>query len=139
MADKNDVTVLLVEDNEVDVMGVQRAFRQSSLTNPIIVAANGLEALTMLRSGEISRKPHLILLDLNMPKMNGIEFLQEVRGDRQLKKSVIFVLTTSNAQEDKEKAYNHNVAGYIVKGRSAGDFVDAAGLLGHYATVCEFP
>jgi CheY-like chemotaxis protein len=139
MPTKKDISILLVEDNEVDVMGVQRAFRQSNLENPIIVASDGLAALGLLRDGNSVSRPYLILLDLNMPRMDGIEFLQEVRKDNHLKKSVIFVLTTSDAPEDRSKAYDQNIAGYIVKGKTAGGFVDTIGLLNRYIEVCALP
>lgn len=133
------VSVLLVDDDAVDVMGVQRAFRQSELQNTIVVASNGLEALEKLRDGKSISRPYMVLLDLNMPKMNGIEFLEEARSDPDLKSSIIFVLTTSKDSEDKEKAYKHNIAGYIVKDRTTGGFINAAGLLSQYSRVVEFP
>ena len=132
-----NVTLLLIEDNEVDVMGVKRAFKGSHFTNHIVVASNGAEALEQLRNDHV-QKPYFMLLDLNMPKMNGIEFLMELRKDDVLKKSVVFVLITSSAPEDKSKAYEQNVAGYIVKGKETG-FINAASLLDHYAQVCELP
>src|SRR4051812_8809100 len=124
--DSNRVTILLVDDDEVDIMGVKRAFRSSNLENNIVIAANGLEALEKLRDGQSVPHPYLILLDLNMPRMNGIEFLEETRGDPGLSSAVIFVLTTSGAAEDKRQAYARNIAGYIVKdGREEG-MVDIA-------------
>lgn len=131
-------TVLLVDDDEIDIMGVKREFKRSNLENPVVVASNGLEALEKLRNGSVPY-PRMILLDLNMPKMNGIEFLKEARRDPELKETIIFVLTTSNAEEDKRAAYAHNIAGYIVKDRSSGGFVDAADLLDKYSRVVEFP
>ena len=75
------LNILLVEDDEVDVMNVRRAFERNNVSNPLYVAGNGLEALEMLRDGTVPRERRLILLDLNMPKMNGIEFLQALRAD----------------------------------------------------------
>ena len=138
MQPKESVTIVLVEDNDVDVMGVQRAFKQSGFANSIVVAADGIEALAKLRDGSIG-KPYLILLDLNMPRMNGIEFLQEVRKDPQLKKSIVFVLTTSSAPDDQSKAHEQNVAGYIVKGKEVGSFVNVASHLDRYMHLCEMP
>src|SRR5690606_5812988 len=123
MPRNSDVTVLLVEDDEVDVMGVRRAFRQSHLENNIVVASDGIEALAMLHDPEAVPRPYMVLLDLNMPRMNGIEFLERTRKDPMLQSSIIFVLTTSRDQEDKEKVYRHNPAGYIVKERIDGDFI----------------
>lgn len=135
----SDITVFLVEDNEVDIMGVKRAFKASSLQNSIIVATDGVDALSKLRDGSSVRRPYLVLLDLNMPRMGGIEFLRELRGDAALRSSVVFVLTTSSAPDDRLLAYNENIAGYIVKGKENGGFLNAAGLLDHYAKVCELP
>lgn len=136
------VNLLLVEDDAVDVQGLKRAFAKSRIANPITVARDGIEALEMLR-GENGReklpKPHLILLDLNMPRMNGIEFLETIRADEDLKCSVVFMITTSKADEDKARAYGHNVAGYIVKQDPANTFMEAVSLLEHYWKIVEFP
>ncbi len=136
------VNLLLVEDDEVDVQGLKRAFMKSRIGNPIAVARDGIEALEILR-GENGRdklpKPHLVLLDLNMPRMNGIEFLEVIRADEDLKNTVVFMITTSKADEDKARAYGHNVAGYIVKQDPANTFMEAVSLLEHYWKIVEFP
>ncbi|HEY9805987.1 MAG TPA: response regulator, partial [Candidatus Obscuribacterales bacterium] len=116
--DEKTLNLLLVDDDEVDVMNVQRAFKKNNITNPLYIAANGLEALMLLRGQNGAPMPsqrRLILLDLNMPKMNGIEFLRELRTDGDLKHIPVIVLTTSNEDSDKVEAYNLNVAGYILK------------------------
>lgn len=136
------VNLLLVDDDEVDVQGLKRAFSKSRIANPISVARDGIEALEILRGEnghEKLAKPHLILLDLNMPRMNGIEFLETIRADEDLKGSVVFMITTSKADEDKARAYGHNVAGYIVKQDPANTFMEAVSLLEHYWKVVEFP
>jgi CheY-like chemotaxis protein len=136
------VNLLLVDDDEVDVQGLKRAFVKSRIANPITVARDGVEALEVLR-GENGRqklpKPHLILLDLNMPRMNGLEFLEALRADACLKTAVVFMITTSKAEEDKARAYGHNVAGYIVKQDPANTFMQAVSMLEHYWKVVEFP
>lgn len=136
------VNLLLVEDDEVDVQGLKRAFAKSRIGNPITVARDGIEALEILR-GENGQaklaKPHLILLDLNMPRMNGLEFLEAIRADEDLKTSVVFMITTSKAEEDKARAYEKNVAGYIVKQDPANTFMQAVVLLEHYWKIVEFP
>lgn len=136
------VNILLVEDDEVDVMGVRRAFQKMRIANPIRVAHNGIEGLAILR-GEGGRepmpRPFLVLLDLNMPRMNGIEFLTELRADPDLKSSIVFVLTTSKDQEDLVAAYDLNVAGYIVKSTISRDFLNLVDMLDHYWKVIEFP
>ena len=136
------VNLLLVEDDEVDVQGLKRAFAKSRIGNPITVARDGIEALEILR-GENGQaklaKPHLILLDLNMPRMNGLEFLEAIRADEDLKTSVVFMITTSKAEEDKARAYEKNVAGYIVKQDPANTFMQAVALLEHYWKIVELP
>lgn len=136
------VNLLLVEDDEVDIQGLKRAFAKSRIGNPITVARDGIEALEFLR-GENGRpklpKPHLILLDLNMPRMNGLEFLEAIRADEDLKRSVVFMITTSKAEEDKARAYEQHVAGYIVKQDPANTFMQAVALMEHYWKIVEFP
>ena len=136
---KDGVTILLVEDDEVDVMGVERAFKQSNLNHAIIVAPDGQEALKKLRDGKSVPHPYLMLLDLNMPRMNGLEFLAEIRQDPELHNAIVFVLTTSSDSGDKQKAYQHNIAGYIVKGLFGESFINTAGLLDLYTQINEFP
>ena len=115
MTDERVLHILLVEDDEVDVMNVRRAFEKNKILNPLYVAADGLEALTMLRDGRVPRQRRLVLLDLNMPGMNGFEFLRELRADSVLKLTPVVVLTTSNDEKDKIEAFDLNVAGYLVK------------------------
>lgn len=135
--------LLLVDDDEVDVMTVRRAFKKNNITNPFFVATNGLEALAMLRgegdSPPIPSQRRLILLDLNMPRMGGIEFLRELRADPELKKIPVIVLTTSNEDKDKVEAYQLNVAGYIVKPVTFTNFVEAVATLNKYWTLNEIP
>ncbi|NIJ55297.1 response regulator [Dyadobacter arcticus] len=131
------MTILLVEDDEVDVMNVKRAFKKNNISNPLIVASNGIEALAVLRS-EVPR-PRIVLLDLNMPRMGGIEFLKEIRQDAELSSLSVFVMTTSNEDSDKIDAFNLNVAGYILKPLSMDRFIAAVSTLNSYWTLCEFP
>lgn len=127
-----NMNVLVIEDDDVDVIGVKRAFRDVKLSNPIIVASNGREALKKLRAGEVA-KPYMVLLDLNMPLMNGFEFLEELRADKDLKDTIIFVLSTSNDIRDQKRAYDHNIAGYIVKSGGSDSFLNTAALFDQYA------
>jgi CheY-like chemotaxis protein len=131
--------ILLVEDDEVDVMNVRRAFDRNKITNPIYVAENGLEGLRMLRDGTIPRGRRLVLLDLNMPKMNGIEFLREARQDPELVGLSVVVLTTSNEERDKVDAYKLNVAGYLLKPVTFINFVELTSALNKYWTLVEMP
>ena len=92
----------------------------------------------MLRNNIIKPSPKVILLDINMPKMNGIEFLKEIRRDEKLKNIVVFVMTTSNEDRDKINAYELNVAGYILKPLSFKKFVEAINNLTKYWSIIEF-
>lgn len=142
MTENKVLNILLVDDDEVDVMNVKRAFKKNNITNPLFVAGNGLEALDMLRgSGELAipQTRRLILLDLNMPKMGGIEFLRELRADSDLKSTPVIVLTTSNEDSDKVEAYNLNVAGYILKPVTFSNFVETMVALNKYWTLSELP
>jgi CheY-like chemotaxis protein len=138
------VNILLVEDDEVDVMNVKRAFQRNNISNPLYVASNGLDALAMLR-GDSTITPkmpsdrRLVLLDLNMPKMGGIEFLQALRSDPKLRSTPVVVLTTSNQDQDRVEAYNLNVAGYLLKPVTFINFADVMTTLNHYWTLCEMP
>ena len=133
------LNILLVEDDEVDVMNVQRAFERNHLTNALFVAGNGLEALELLRGKTIPKERRLILLDLNMPKMNGIEFLEELRADPDLAKTPVVVLTTSNDDQDKIDAYNFNVAGYLLKPVTFSSFCERMTTLDKYWSLVEMP
>jgi CheY-like chemotaxis protein len=134
--------ILLVDDDDVDVMNVQRAFKKNNILNPLYVARDGLEALEILRRDGpdgIPKERRLILLDLNMPRMNGLEFLRELRNDPELHSLTVIVLTTSDDERDKVEAYNLNVAGYIVKPVTFVAFVEAMAALNKYWTINELP
>ncbi|MDJ0734328.1 MAG: response regulator [Nostocaceae cyanobacterium] len=136
--------ILLVEDDEVDIMNVQRAFKKGGVNHKLYIAHNGLEALKMLRGEDekltyFPSKNRLILLDLNMPKMGGIDFLGHLRADAQLKSIPVVVLTTSNEDKDLIKAYNFNVAGYLLKPVSFSKFVEMMKTWDKYWTISETP
>ena len=142
--EKRVINILLVEDYEIDVMNVRRAFKKSNITNPLYIASNGLEALDMLRGKEgqppaIPSDRRLILLDLNMPKMGGIEFLNELRTDENLRLTPVVVLTTSNQDQDRVEAYNLNVAGYLLKPVTFTTFAELMVALNKYWALCEMP
>jgi len=133
------LNILLVEDDHVDIMNVKRAFDRNRITNPLYVATNGLDALEMLRTNAVPADRRLILLDLNMPKMSGIEFLRELRADAALSSTPVVVLTTSNDERDKIDAYNLNVAGYLLKPVTFINFVEVMAALNKYWTLVELP
>ena len=133
------LNILLVEDDEVDVMNVRRAFKKNNIANPLFVAGNGLEALEQLRAGRIPRDRRIVLLDLNMPRMNGIEFLRTLRADPELGSTPVVVLTTSNDDRDRIEAYNLNVAGYLLKPVTFSNFCEVMATLNKYWALVELP
>lgn len=133
------LNILLVEDDDVDVMNVQRAFRKNNIANPLFIAGNGVEALEHLRDGAVPRERRIILLDLNMPQMNGIEFLRELRADPELRPTPVIVLTTSNDERDRIEAYNLNVAGYLLKPVTFSNFCEVMATLNKYWALVELP
>lgn len=139
MTDDKALNILLVEDDQVDVMNVRRAFDRNRIANPLFVASDGVEALDMLRDGRVPGGRRIVLLDLNMPRMNGIEFLRELRHDPALRLIPVVVLTTSNDERDKVEAYNLNVAGYLLKPVTFLNFVELMAALNKYWTLVELP
>jgi CheY-like chemotaxis protein len=135
---RNQKPILLVEDDQIDVMTTQRALRDLHVTNPLAVAPNGEEALEYLRNPEKDR-PSIILLDLNMPRMNGIEFLAAAKSDRDLRNIPVVVLTTSREEQDKISTFDLGIAGYIVKPVDYLQFVEAMRTLNLYWTLSELP
>ncbi|RYY77396.1 MAG: response regulator [Gammaproteobacteria bacterium] len=132
------VNILVVEDDEIDVEALKRLFAKRDIKNPVYYAANGIEALDIMR-GENTKakvpKPFIVLLDINMPMMNGIEMLRELRADETLRDTIVFVLTTSPRDEDKTTSYQLNVAGYFLK----KDVKELVNLLSLYWQLNEFP
>ncbi|HEU5073155.1 MAG TPA: response regulator [Polyangiaceae bacterium] len=135
---KQAVQVLLIEDNEVDVEAVRRAFEAKKLENPIVVAHDGRAGIDALRAGRV-RRPFVVLLDLNLPRMNGLEFLAELRADPELNDSVVFVLTTSKRDEDKVAAYRQQVAGYMVKSEIGEACTKLVDMLSAYWRIVQLP
>ena len=133
-------SVLLVEDDDIDAEAVIRAFKFHHVPYPLLHMVDGLEALDVLRKRhrQTLTHPYLILLDLNMPRMGGLEFLKTIRQDAYLKGSIVFVMTTSNREEDLTAAYKYNVAGYILKEKVV-NFGELIQLLVHYQTLIQWP
>lgn len=133
---------LVVDDDIVSIMAIQRAMKKLGLANPLHVAANGIEALEILR-GTASRPalapPFVIILDLNMPRMSGHELLEELRRDDTLASAVVFVLTSSSSPVDIADAYRANIAGYIVKDATTENFREALNMIGLFAEVVMLP
>ncbi|QNP60854.1 response regulator [Paenacidovorax monticola] len=134
--------VLLVDDDEVACEGVMRSLRKNNIHCQVVLAEDGLEALQILREEHPTKAiqdPFLVLLDLNMPRMDGFEFLEAVRADPSLKETVVFVLTTSGREADRSRAYSENVAGYMVKSHVGPQFSLLAGFLEKYGQAVQFP
>jgi CheY-like chemotaxis protein len=130
------ISILLVEDDMVEAMTVKRALKDLKVTNPLRVAGNGEEALEYLRN-ENNERPGLILLDLNMPKMNGLELLQILKADPSLRTIPVIVLTTSKHDQDKVATFNLSVAGYMIKPVEYGQFVNTIRAINLYWTLSE--
>ena len=135
---KTKKPILLAEDDSVDVLTIQRALKEIKVTNRLDVVENGVEALNFLRD-PAHQKPCLILLDLNMPKMNGIEFLKEFKQDDHLKMIPVIVLTTSREERDKIESFANGVAGYMIKPVDYKQFVEVLRAIDLYWTLSEFP
>lgn len=132
------ITIFVVDDDDTDIMVIKRSFQKAGIENPVMVAHDGAEALDLLHSGAVPR-PFIILLDLNMPVMDGHECLEEIRKDPDLMDSVVFILTSSNSEEDKARAYQNNVAGYLLKEFAGEDIKNVAAMLQSYWQAVQMP
>jgi CheY-like chemotaxis protein len=132
------VNLLIVDDDEIDALTMTRALSKVLPVDRITVAHSGAQGLSFLKSGKVAR-PYIVLVDISMPEMNGHEFVAELRKDEALRKSVVFIVTTSFAEEDIEKAYEQCVAGYIVKNADGADFRNVVDMLRQYISVVELP
>lgn len=132
------VTIFLVEDDDVDAKGIERSLKKLRIANPLKRAKDGMEALEMLENQQI-HSPFLVLLDLNMPRMGGLELLEKLRQDERWRDTVIFVLTTSKDEDDIASAYSQQIAGYIVKEKLDQGFDELVKLLDHYWRLVELP
>ncbi|MCJ7812416.1 response regulator [bacterium] len=135
---KNEKPILLVEDDKVDVMTVKRALRDLHVINQLDITSNGEEALEYLKNNP-NERPCVILLDLNMPKMNGIEFLKIIKQDKTLKIIPVVVLTTSKNEQDKIESFKLSVAGYMIKPVDYVQFVETMKTINMYWTLSELP
>lgn len=136
------LTFLIVDDDAVNIMAMQRALNKMKIVNPVRIARDGQEALDILRGTdgqEPLNPPYLITLDINMPRMDGFEFLKEVREDPALRHLVVFVLTTSDMPRDVASAYAQNVAGYIVKEDLRDGLTAALSMINTYSRIVELP
>lgn len=135
-------TVLLVDDDDVATEGVLRSFRKHNVPSHTVTAQDGFEALEILRGAHPYKSIHtpvIVLLDLNMPRMDGFQFLEELRGDPILRRTVVFVLSTSARDQDRARAYDEQVAGYMVKSSVGPQFARLAEFMNHYASTQNLP
>ena len=133
----NDKPILLIEDDFIDVMTVKRALKEIKISNELTVANNGEAALEILN--KLSNKPCIILLDLNMPKMGGLEFLSIIKKQKELQSIPVIVLTTSKQEKDKIESFKYSIAGYIAKPVDYMQFVEAIRVINLYWTLSELP
>jgi len=132
--------ILLVDDDAVDVMNVRRAFaRNRASSTRLYVAGDGIEALAMLRGDTVPTERRLVLLDINMPRMNGLELLRAMRADPALQPTPVVILTTSGDDRDRVEAYRLNVAGYMLKPVTAAAFFELMVALERYWNLVELP
>jgi CheY-like chemotaxis protein len=136
------IRILLVEDDDGDAKAVVRTFEKARIANPIVRALDGVEALQILKGADSHPKletPYLLLVDLNMPRMDGIQLVTAIREDPELHDAIIFMLTTSNRAQDKQAAYTLNVTGYILKEKAGEDFLKLFSLVDTYWRIVEMP
>jgi CheY-like chemotaxis protein len=135
---QNSKPILLIEDDDVDVMTVKRALNDLKVSNELVTAGDGEEAIQYLRS-KSAAKPCIVLLDLNMPKMDGTEFLKIVKADKALKKIPVVILTTSNSDRDVIDSFERGAAGYMVKSVDYEKFVETIRAIDQYWTLSKLP
>lgn len=136
--DKKDFTLLVIEDDDVDYLSIKRSLMKRGIANTIVRAKDGQYALDLLNRAEVT-SPFIILLDIQMPRMNGFEFLKHIRSNENLCSSIVFMLTTSKSEADIMSSYKHNVAGYFIKENTGEEFLSIVDLLENYWKLVRFP
>jgi CheY-like chemotaxis protein len=141
MTPEKTFSLLLVEDDDVAAEAVVRGLRKHGMESPVVIAEDGIIALQILRGKHqrVISKPYIALLDLNMPRMSGIEFLQALRADPELGGTVVFILTTSGTDSDRTNAYRLGIAGYIIKSKVGPQFKKLANFLAEYQAAVTPP
>lgn len=135
---KSNKPILVVDDDQIDAMTVKRALKDNDILNDVIIAENGEKALEYLRNENMPR-PCIILLDLNMPKMNGLECLKLIKTDEKIQSIPVIVLTTSRSEQDKMESFKLGIAGYMIKAVNYHEFVDIIRTIKDYWDVSELP
>lgn len=141
MPNNQSPNLFFIDDDEIDILAIKRALKKKNIKNPIFDAKDGQEAWNKLNGIDATPipTPYIIFLDLNMPKMNGIELLKKIRNTDKFKKIIIFIMTTSDNQRDKDQVYNLNVAGYIIKNSHSGNFDKIAEMIRLYSEIVSMP
>lgn len=140
--DATAIKILLVEDDEIDAATVIRGLSAARIANPVVRAKDGIEALEILRGTNDREKlqpPYLVLVDIRMPRLDGLGLIREIRSTPALQRTVIFVLTTSDSDDDRMAAYEGHVAGYIVKSHTSQQFLQLARMLEYYLLIVSPP
>ncbi|QQA45020.1 response regulator [Pelagovum pacificum] len=133
------MNIILVEDDDGDAKALTRAMAQSGFADRVIRAVDGVEALALLRRNDISLDRCIMLVDLNMPRMSGLELVSRIRADDQLRRAIIFIMSTSDDERDLASAYDNQVAGYIMKRRVGSGFENLIALFDSYRHIVETP
>jgi len=140
--DMGTIKLLLVEDDDIDAATVMRGLSAAKIANPVVRAKDGVEALEILRGANGREKlqpPYLLLVDIRMPRLDGLGLIREIRNTPALQRSVIFVLTTSDSDRDRTAAYEGHVAGYIIKSHASQNFMQLARMLEYYLLIVSPP
>jgi CheY-like chemotaxis protein len=136
------VTILLVEDDDIDAQTVMRGLASAKIVNPVIRVRDGVEALELLQgTGDRKRlaPPYLLLVDIRMPRLDGLGLVRAIRKNPSLQRTIVFVLTTSDSDVDRLNAYNEHVAGYIVKSNAPDQFLRLAHMIEYYIMIVSLP
>ncbi len=134
MKEHNNKPILLVEDDLIDQLTVKRALKELNISNPLLLAENGEEALDLLEDKQEEELPYLILLDINMPRMSGIELLEIIKQKERYKPIPVIILTTSKDEQDLKRSYEHSIAGYMLKPIKYKDYMELIRVIHNYWT-----
>jgi CheY-like chemotaxis protein len=140
--DSSTVMILLVEDDDIDAMAVVRGLAGANISNALVRARDGIEALEMLMGTNGKDKlppPYLLLVDIRLPRLDGLALVRKIRSNPQLQRTIIFMLTTSDSDRDRNAAYDAHVAGYIVKSSGDDQFSKLARMLDYYLLIVAPP
>lgn len=135
---KPNELILVLEDDRVDALALIHAFRDAGVTNPMQICSSGKEALEQLLKEDVPL-PGIILLDLNLPGMSGLDFLRHIKSQTHWRRIPVIVLTTSNEERDRHQAFDLSAAGYLVKPMNYDAFVDIMKAVASYWLHNESP